>query len=233
MFPHSLNAFMDELILVDKKSNDKAKHERKIIAMSAIVSVMREISYQSSLLTNLGIHLHRRYASKYLNNILASLGFTCSYAVVVKFETAAYFSVPLYISNEDFVQMVFDNADMNIITLDGKNAFHAMGGIICVVPKESVHVVETIARGENAFGMYGTTIPFTFRKPAANGLEKLIMLPLELIIEPNLYNKCKAIDNLWICAGIFNESITFGMVLCSNCTITFQSNNDLSTINTS
>jgi hypothetical protein len=31
--------------------------------------------------------------------------------------------------SDSFSQFIFDNADVNIETLDGKNTFHALGGI--------------------------------------------------------------------------------------------------------
>lgn len=42
-------------------------------------------------------------------------------------------------------QMVYDNADFNIQTLDGRNTFHTMGGI-CVTPKSAVVSDRQIAR---------------------------------------------------------------------------------------
>ena len=42
--------------------------------------------------------------------------------------------------------MVYDNADFNIQTLDGRNTFHTMGGIRCVTPKNAVVPGQKVAR---------------------------------------------------------------------------------------
>ena len=44
------------------------------------------------------------------------------------------------ISDEAFIQYVFDNADVNVRTLDGLNTFHAMGGIQCIAPVSYTHL---------------------------------------------------------------------------------------------
>lgn len=46
----------------------------------------------------------------------------------------------LSIDENGFFQFVFDNADINVCTLDGQNTFHALGGIKCITPLNSVSV---------------------------------------------------------------------------------------------
>lgn len=46
----------------------------------------------------------------------------------------------LNIDEKGFFQFVFDNADINVCTLDGLNTFHALGGIKCITPRKSVSV---------------------------------------------------------------------------------------------
>lgn len=49
-----------------------------------------------------------------------------------------------------FIQHVFDNADVNVKTLDGHGTFHAMGGIQCISPSKNVEInmkVERISSG--------------------------------------------------------------------------------------
>lgn len=50
------------------------------------------------------------------------------------------------ITENGFMQYVFDNADINVTTLDGHGTFHALGGIQCVTPHEAVVIDTTIAR---------------------------------------------------------------------------------------
>lgn len=45
---------------------------------------------------------------------------------------------PKVVMQNSFCQFVFDNADVNIETIDGLNTFHAMGGIQCITPFTSV-----------------------------------------------------------------------------------------------
>ncbi|CAB3233229.1 unnamed protein product [Arctia plantaginis] len=47
---------------------------------------------------------------------------------------------------DSYVQFVYDNADHNTCTIDGKNIFHAMGGIMVVTPASSVTSKKSISR---------------------------------------------------------------------------------------
>lgn len=44
------------------------------------------------------------------------------------------------------MQFVFDNADVNVCTLDGLDTFHALGGIKCIAPATAVKLCEKIQR---------------------------------------------------------------------------------------
>lgn len=46
----------------------------------------------------------------------------------------------MIVDENGFFQFVFDNADINVRTLDGLNTFHALGGIKCITPLDSVSV---------------------------------------------------------------------------------------------
>lgn len=47
---------------------------------------------------------------------------------------------------ESFLQFVFDNADFDVNTLDGKNTFHSMGGIQIVTPENCFPKRERVKR---------------------------------------------------------------------------------------
>lgn len=49
-------------------------------------------------------------------------------------------------SPEAFIQYIFDNADHNTCTIDGKNTCHTMGGIMAVTPSSTVTSKRTIPR---------------------------------------------------------------------------------------
>lgn len=78
--------------------------------------------------------------------MLSAIGVCSSY-----YEASVYMNSLIYngrpkINEEGFVQHIFDNADVNVRTLDGLNTFHAMGGIQCVTPSESVETEVTVER---------------------------------------------------------------------------------------
>lgn len=83
---------MDELILKDKKSSNRLRLERKVFAIQeTIMSLIRERSYVSPLLTNLGIHLHREYDSRYLNEVLEPASLLTYQKLDVLYLSSLYF----------------------------------------------------------------------------------------------------------------------------------------------
>lgn len=53
---------------------------------------------------------------------------------------------PKVVMRNSFCQFVFDNADVNIDTIDGLNTFHAMGGIQCITLFTSMSYVTNIKK---------------------------------------------------------------------------------------
>ena len=91
-------------------------------------------SFISPLLLAIAVYIHRKYASRELIDILSSLDFCVNYREVQRYEYAMiYCEAPSYDLTR-FVQFVFDNADFNINTLNGKSTFYSMGGIACMTP---------------------------------------------------------------------------------------------------
>lgn len=146
--PKSLEQFLNRIIMQDKKG-DRTKPEIKKIAIGhAIISAVKPKSFLSPLLLAFSIYLHRKYASKSLLDVTSRLGFSVSYNATVNYEAASVmqkpsWEIPTY---GGFVQFVFDNADFNNRTLDGKNTFHFMGGVECNTPASSVPKPEPIER---------------------------------------------------------------------------------------
>lgn len=141
-FPDSLNVFFDELVLKEKKSPQKTKlYETKVCAIkNFIISLVRVRSFLSPVMFGLGIQLHRKYASRYLIDVLAALGVSVSYSECLAFENSAIINHKDCISEETFMQFVYDNADFNIRTIDGHGTFHSMGGIMCCSPSNSTNM---------------------------------------------------------------------------------------------
>ena len=84
------------------------------------------------------MHIHHKYASRELIDILSSMSFADDYIEVQRFENAIISGGEPSYGLNSFTQFVFDNADFNVATLTGYNTFHTMGGIACVTPPGSV-----------------------------------------------------------------------------------------------
>lgn len=103
----------------------------------AIMQASRPRVIIAPLQLGLAVQLHHHFASKYLIDVLNSLGFCVSYSEVQMFESCAAVSNRADIENfqnDMFIQYVADNVDHNLRTLDGHNTFHGMGMIACVTP---------------------------------------------------------------------------------------------------
>ena len=60
-----------------------------------------------------------------------------------------------------YLQFVHDNADHNTATIDGRNTFHCMGGIMYITPSSSAIFNSTIPRLKGVLPKAGTTSGFT------------------------------------------------------------------------
>lgn len=78
----------------------------------------------------MGIQLHRKYASRYLIDLLSKIGVSVAYSKCLAFENSAITNNKDNVPEDSFIQFVFDNADINIRTIDGHGTFHSMWGII-------------------------------------------------------------------------------------------------------
>lgn len=83
-----------------------------------------------------------------------------------------------------FSQFVFDNADFKSNTIDGKITFHAMGGIQCITPSDSIEADTSLPRvskripAKSTFGL----IPLAFHsKGKTIGLGKISVSLIENI----------------------------------------------------
>lgn len=125
----------------------------------------------------LSVHLHRRYGSRHLIDLLSTLGFCESYSEALNFETSAVLNTKMDLKSDGFFQFVFDNADFNTRSLDGYNTFHSLGGIICVSPKHSISINDRIPRSEankvEAVGSFAKIDILTYNKPKLSGVQAI------------------------------------------------------------
>lgn len=122
---------------------------KKKVAASAhnIMSLTRPKSFPSPILLGLSEMLHKKYASRELIDALSFLGFCSSYEETLKFEASIMNDPENHTCSENaFVQYSFDNTYHKTCTIDGKNTFHAMGGIKIVTPASYVTSKNVISR---------------------------------------------------------------------------------------
>lgn len=140
--PAVLRTFLDIIIKTHKeKSEDNMKNYGKKVATIShcIISATRPRSFSSPILLGLSAMMHKKYASKGLIDSLANVGLCSSYKEVLRFEASIVKDPANHSLLEDaYIQFVYDNADHNTCTIDGKNTFHAMGGIMVATPSSSV-----------------------------------------------------------------------------------------------
>ena len=100
----------------------------------------------SPLMLAIDVFMCRRYGSKELPSILSNLGFSYSYHEVRLFKASVLEANKDPIYTDAYIQMIFDNADHNTATIDGKKSFHAMGDAETVTPYDSISFDYVIPR---------------------------------------------------------------------------------------
>lgn len=102
----------------------------------SIMCATRPKSFISPLHLGLGVLLHKKFASRRILDIFSRLGVCSSYKEVLHFQNCLLLDNALVMKDGSYFQFVYDNADFNINTLDGKHTFHSMGGIMIIYPKD-------------------------------------------------------------------------------------------------
>lgn len=112
------------------------------------MTAVRPKSFLSSIQISFGTYLYRKFGSKHLVNLCHQMGFSCSYTEAMRFESSAILRKQelQIIEKGAFVQFVWDNADVNVKTIDGENTFHEMGGIMIITPHTSFLPDKSIPR---------------------------------------------------------------------------------------
>lgn len=179
LIPDTLRAFTETVVL-SKKHGDIDKWKKKSVALAhTIISAVRPKSFLSPMQVGLAAFLYKKYGSRKLIDVLSSLGFCSSYTEAVRLEVSAILSQPLEVNGQSFAQLVYDNADFNVQTLDGYNTFHMMGGIVCITPKSAVAPDQKIARIQNdipsaeAVGRFGAVQLRNFERTNNTGLSTI------------------------------------------------------------
>ena len=172
--PENLRLFLKHVI--DIKSS-----ERKVASIGqAIVQASAPRSVIEPLQLGLGVQLHHHFGSRYLIDLLNSLGFCCPYREVQRFERSAAATQVTEIakSDEHFLQFVADNVDHNISTLDGHNTFHGMGIIATVTPKLEYKTVIPRVTATNEDLIAVGKIEISYYKHGDINMDKLVFAKL-------------------------------------------------------
>lgn len=119
--------------------------KRKVASIGhSIVQAVRPRTVIAPLQLGLAVQVHQHIRSRFLVDILSTMGFCVSYSEVQRFEENAASSVTPDILggqtdiNDMMLLFAADNVDHNIITLDGKGTFHGMGMIAATTPGKQV-----------------------------------------------------------------------------------------------
>lgn len=126
--------FLDESAELIPETRDFEKWKKKSIAIAhCAISAARLASFLSPLQIGLQAFLHKKFASRKLIDVLSFMGFCSSYNETTTFEVSSIMRPPLAVNQQALCQMVYDNADFNIVyalplfdaagTTEGTNSF--------------------------------------------------------------------------------------------------------------
>ena len=209
LVPDSLTCFIHGIL--NPRGLNKPTINRRCTAIAhAIIASCRPRSFISPLLLAIAVYIHRKYASRELIDILSSLNFCVNYREVQRYEYAMInCEAPSY-DLTGFVQFVFDNADFNVNTLNGKNKFHSMGGIACMTPGGTEDNNIVVPRNLNipsaeVIGSFGNVPLLSYCKPSVPGLQSITIVDLTTTsVKPQTLMFADALDTLWL-AGYLVE----------------------------
>ncbi|XP_052758830.1 uncharacterized protein LOC128202453 [Galleria mellonella] len=146
--PPQLLRFLEHIIYKDKHHNEQNFnwYSKKITSIAhAIMSSARPKSFISPLQLATGATLYRKFGSKKMIELCYNLGFSCSYAEVQLYEISAACQDERLLK-EPFLQIVSDNSDFNVCTIDGRGTFHNLGSIEIITPAECLQARKPIKR---------------------------------------------------------------------------------------
>lgn len=148
--PPSLISFFDIVIKTGKTKTDSSeeKWSKRVATLShCLIAAVRPRSFLSPILQGFSSFIHKTFGARDVIDAFSFAGICSSYKETLRFE-ASVLKDPENNKTTDsaYVQYVYDNADHNTSTVDGKNTFHAMGGGKIVTPKSSVTLKKTIPR---------------------------------------------------------------------------------------
>ena len=131
----TLKLFMETVVTSRNPSVENIRRKR-IANGQTLISACRPQSYLSPLLLARGVNVYRNHGSKTLIQLFNSFGLCVPMVEVRRYEYSALQTSDPVLTSENYVQFVFDNADYDVRSLDGRNT---MGGIKCITPGPKQH----------------------------------------------------------------------------------------------
>ncbi|CAG9814961.1 unnamed protein product [Phaedon cochleariae] len=147
--PETLLLLLHTIILTNKRSSMNSWKIKCLALAHAILIAVRPRSFLSSIMIAVATYVYKKFGSRHLLNLLATLGFSAPYTEATRLEGSYVLQAERTEIDESvnpFSQFIFDNADFNVNTLDGHGTFHAMGGIMAVTPRKAVTYERDVAR---------------------------------------------------------------------------------------
>ena len=108
-------------LLLQIMFSGKSKEVKVASIGQAIMQGVRPRALLTPLQLGLGVQMHHHFASRFLIDSLNELGFSCSYAEVLRYERSAAVTEGTELSGlseNHHIQFVADNVDHNVATLD-------------------------------------------------------------------------------------------------------------------
>jgi len=200
--PDSLQQRLNSIIK-SRKCFDDEKYKTNVLSIAhSIITATRPRSFLSPIQIGLGTLIYKKYGSKDLLDIISTLGFCSSYNSIRLFEMSCIQHPPKIVMQNSFCEFVFDNADVNIDTIDGLNTFHAMGCIQCLTPFTSVSFETNIKKtnkilAANAIKESDHIDMHAFQRTAKEGLSSIEIVDVS---HKNPTNEVRLFpsDFLWI-----------------------------------
>ncbi|CAK1580968.1 unnamed protein product [Parnassius mnemosyne] len=184
LIPQTLAVFTD-CLAKKKRSQETVKKKMTTIAHTLIAAI-RPRCFISPILSSIALLIYRKYGSKNLVDLLSKLGLSASYYEAQRLELSTIHHTEEPIPIGTFIQFVFDNADFNVSTLDGRNTFHSMGGIKCITPANTLHASTNVKRLNSAppqeeVGQLGVLEVHTLEGRGTNALQQMIIEDLSFL----------------------------------------------------
>lgn len=202
LVPKSLYRYLFNIIAKNKsKPHDWNKKINSIA--HAIIASTRPTSFVSPVQVNLACVIHRMFASKELVDSINANGFCASYFEVRKYLSSVICHEEEYDYKNAFTQLVYDNADHNVETCDGRNTFHVMGGIQIITPSSAISESRRIKRLKNPLtteelAQRGKIDLQTFKKTKEGGFKNVKFENVHQLHEIPNEVKVSELDFMWL-----------------------------------